>query len=91
MSNWDYLIALTYVAGTIACGIYFEDSILLKGGTTLRSETGDPSCVTIDAQYRGSVLEGRFLDHLAVDLFGPLLTTEPAAGRHDEVEPDGST
>ena len=23
MSNWDYLIALAYIAGTIACGVYF--------------------------------------------------------------------
>ena len=23
MSPWDYLIALTYVAGTVACGFYF--------------------------------------------------------------------
>jgi hypothetical protein len=46
----------------IACGTYLENPITLKGGITLRSETGDPTCVTIDAEGQGSILFGQFLD-----------------------------
>lgn len=32
----------------VSCGIYFEDTIVMKSGVTLRSDSGGPSCVTID-------------------------------------------
>lgn len=34
----------------VACDTYYEHNISLKSGVTLMSETGDPSCVTIDGQ-----------------------------------------
>jgi len=41
----------------IACGTYYEHDILMKGGITLRSADGDPSCVVIDAQQHGCVID----------------------------------
>ena len=40
----------------VACGRYFEHSIQLRPGVSLRSESSDPSCVTIDAQGLGRVM-----------------------------------
>jgi hypothetical protein len=40
----------------VACGTYLEHDIALLTGVTLRSETGQPDCVTIDAQGQGRVL-----------------------------------
>ncbi len=40
----------------VTCGIYYEHAISMKSGICLRSETGDPACVTIDAQQQGRVL-----------------------------------
>lgn len=37
----------------VACGTYEEYSIWMKSGVCLRSETGDPECVTIDAHMTG--------------------------------------
>jgi predicted outer membrane repeat protein len=34
----------------VACDTYYEHNITMKSGVTLMSETGDPSCVTIDGQ-----------------------------------------
>jgi hypothetical protein len=40
----------------IACGEYHEHDIELKAGTSLVSETGDPNCVTINADSLGRCL-----------------------------------
>ncbi|UCF06036.1 MAG: right-handed parallel beta-helix repeat-containing protein [bacterium] len=41
----------------VACGTYYEHNILMTSGACLRSETGDPQCVIIDAQeQRGGIL-----------------------------------
>jgi parallel beta-helix repeat protein/predicted outer membrane repeat protein len=39
----------------VECGTYLEYNINLKAGVTLRSETGEADCVTIDAQSLGRV------------------------------------
>ena len=43
----------------LACGTYHEHDVPLVPGVTLRSETRDPACVTIDADHLGRVLELR--------------------------------
>jgi predicted outer membrane repeat protein len=45
----------------VACGTYYEHDIRLKSGVCLRSETGDASCVTIDAQGQDRVIYCRFV------------------------------
>jgi hypothetical protein len=40
----------------VACGTYYEHDLVMPGGVTLRSATGDPACVTIDAQQLGRVI-----------------------------------
>ncbi|MFN8177992.1 MAG: T9SS type A sorting domain-containing protein [bacterium] len=39
----------------IACGTYHERDLALRNGVTVRSESGDPSCVTIDAVMTGTI------------------------------------
>ncbi len=39
----------------LACGTYYERDLVLKAGITVRSETGNPDCATIDAQSLGRV------------------------------------
>ena len=35
----------------LACGTYYSYAIEMRSGITLRSETGEPDCATIDGQY----------------------------------------
>lgn len=47
----------------VACGTYYEHDVTLKSMVVLVSETRDPECVTIDAQWAGGrVLVGDGLD-----------------------------
>jgi predicted outer membrane repeat protein len=46
----------------IACGTYFEHEIIMKSGVTLRSQTGQPDCVTIDAGGNGRVIVCRLME-----------------------------
>ena len=41
----------------VDCGTYLEHSLVLRGGVTLRSATGDPACVVVDAQQLGRVFD----------------------------------
>ena len=38
---------------SVTCGTYYEYDLIMKEGVTLRSETGDTSCVTVDAGSLG--------------------------------------
>jgi len=40
----------------VACGTYLEHDIVMKSSICVRSETGEPECVTIDAQDLGRVI-----------------------------------
>lgn len=46
----------------VACGIYHEYDIVVKSGITLRSETGLPECVTVDADSLGRVFACQDID-----------------------------
>jgi len=46
----------------VACGTYYEHDIQMQAGIVLRSATGNPDCVTIDANYIGRCLEIDALD-----------------------------
>jgi parallel beta-helix repeat protein/predicted outer membrane repeat protein len=50
----------------VACGTYYEHDIRMKSGVRLRSETGDASCVTIDAQQQNRVIYCRFVASTAL-------------------------
>ena len=50
----------------IAGGTYMEHDLVVKSGITIRSETGLPDCVTIDAQQLGSNLLCNALDGTTV-------------------------
>ena len=50
----------------ISCGTYHERNIPMKSGITLRSETGYPDCVTIDADSLALVLKTNGCDSTTV-------------------------
>ena len=41
----------------VACGTYLENNLIMASGATLRSATGDPACVIIDASSSGAILD----------------------------------
>jgi hypothetical protein len=47
----------------VECGTYYEHDIIMKSAVTLRSTTGDPTCVTIDAQQLGRVIYCTYAHH----------------------------
>ncbi len=54
----------------VACGTYYEHSLFMKSGLCLRSKTGQPDCVTIDAAQLGRVLHCSGVDaHASVQGF----------------------
>jgi predicted outer membrane repeat protein len=42
---------------SVACGTYYENAIEMKPGIYLRSETGQPNCVTIDGRSLGRIFD----------------------------------
>src|SRR5262245_32633825 len=63
----------------VACGSYAEHDLSMKSGVTLRSESGDPSCVSIDAGDLGRVMSGSNLDP-ATRIEGITMTGGRASG-----------
>jgi len=51
----------------IACGTYYEHDLVLSVGITLRSEDGDPGCVTIDANKLGRVFSASYAGTLRLE------------------------
>jgi hypothetical protein len=49
----------------VAAGTYYESGLLMKPGVRLRSETGEPNCVTIDAEQLDTVIECFDVDGVA--------------------------
>ena len=68
----------------VACDTYYEYNLGLKSGVCLRSEAGDPECVTIDAAYFirmedkvGSIEVGKYADLVVLEK--NLFEVEPEA------------
>ncbi len=72
----------------VACGVYAEHDIGMKTGVWLRSEMGDPLCVTIDAQQEGRVMWCEGADGQTV-IQGFTMTggfaTYAGSGRHSHI------
>jgi predicted outer membrane repeat protein len=49
----------------VSCGTYFEHSLSLKSGVTIRSTSGNPACVTVDAAGLGRVFDAVEIDSTA--------------------------
>ena len=50
----------------LSCGTYFEHDLSLRAGVTVRSDSGDPNCVTVDAGGLGSAFRALLLETQAV-------------------------
>ncbi len=46
----------------VSCGLYWEHDVVVRSGIVLRTETGDPSCATIDAGGNARVFHCEDLD-----------------------------
>jgi len=53
----------------VAAGAYYEHDITMKSGITLRSETGEADCVTINAQQLGRVFYFPYVTNTTVEGF----------------------
>jgi hypothetical protein len=49
----------------VTCGTYYEHNIAMKSGVYLRSETGEPDCVTINGSQAGPVIRCDGVDSTA--------------------------
>jgi hypothetical protein len=66
----------------VECGTYYEHDIIMKSAVTLRSTTGDPTCVTIDAQQLGRVIYCSYAHH-TTRIEGFTLTGGLVAGNNE--------
>ena len=53
----------------VACGTYYEHDILVHSDLVLRSESGEPSCVTVDAGRLGRVIKVDGADDVTIEGF----------------------
>jgi len=60
----------------VTCGTYFERGLLLPDSVHIRSQTGQPECVTIDAGGLGRVF--RAINALGVEIVGLTITNGDA-------------
>jgi len=66
----------------VACGTYYEHDIEMKSGVYLTSETGQPDCLTIDAQQQGRVFRCTGSD-TSTSIVGLTMTGGDAPGGND--------
>ena len=66
----------------VECGTYYEHDILMKSAVTLISTSGDPACVTIDAQQQGRVIYCTYAHH-TTRIEGFTLTGGMVAGNNE--------
>lgn len=85
----------------VSCGTYFEHNLVLKSGVVLRSASGLPDCVTIDAQDDGRIMYADSVDvstHIEGITFkdGAIMTgaffaeNDPTPASGDEPEDEGA-
>lgn len=44
----------------VACGTYYESELALPSALTIRSESGDPDCVVIDAENTAWIMSAQW-------------------------------